>query len=307
MKIVEFFKHFPDEAACKSAFKTNRDREGVTCKKCNGTDHYWLSTRSQYKCKRCDFRTTLNSGTMLQHTKLTYSDWFLAMHLLTCTKKGFSTLELQKQLQTSRYQTVLYLVKKIRKAMGLRDSLYMLTGEVEVDEAMIEVAYPKGNDAGRGRGAHGKAKILVMAATKSEPDSTMRIKKSCSYFKMKVIESFDFVELQSKVTLNVDESATVITDGFASYKGLEAFFHEHIAIVCPPQEASNLLPWVHLVISNVKRKLLDIHHCISEKHLQLYLDEFCYKLNRRYFGLNVFDRILNTCVAIKWNPRCMEV
>ena len=86
MKIVEFFKHFPDEVSCKTAFKANRDSEGVTCKKCNGTEHYWLSTRSQYKCKRCDFRTTLNSGTMLQHTKLTYSDWFLAMHLLTCTK-----------------------------------------------------------------------------------------------------------------------------------------------------------------------------------------------------------------------------
>ncbi|MFM2191277.1 MAG: hypothetical protein RLZZ118_2002, partial [Bacteroidota bacterium] len=31
--------------------------------------------------------------------------------------------------------------------------------------------------------------------------------------------------------------------------------------------------------------------------LQLYLDEFCYKLNRRYFGNKLFDRLALACAV----------
>ena len=51
------------------------------------------------------------------------------------------------------------------------------------------------------------------------------------------------------------------------------------------------LPWVHIAISNAKRTLLGIYHKIKGMYLQLYLDEFCYKLNHRYFGDRLFDRL----------------
>lgn len=50
------------------------------------------------------------------------------------------------------------------------------------------------------------------------------------------------------------------------------------------------LKWVHIAISNAKRKLLGVFHKIKGKYLQLYLNKFCYKLNRRYFTGRVFDR-----------------
>ena len=37
-------------------------------------------------------------------------------------------------------------------------------------------------------------------------------------------------------------------------------------------------------ISNAKRSILDTYHDIKAEFLQLYLNEFCYKFNRRYFG-----------------------
>ncbi len=52
------------------------------------------------------------------------------------------------------------------------------------------------------------------------------------------------------------------------------------------------LKWVHIAISNAKRTLLGIFHKIKGKYLQNYLDEFCYKLNRRYFGNKLFDRLI---------------
>lgn len=50
------------------------------------------------------------------------------------------------------------------------------------------------------------------------------------------------------------------------------------------------LKWAHIAISNLK-KHLQTYHMITKKMKQNYLDEFCYKLNRRYLGQNTFDRL----------------
>ena len=47
----------------------------------------------------------------------------------------------------------------------------------------------------------------------------------------------------------------------------------------------------HIAISNAKRSILDTCHGIKAEFLQLYLNEFCYKFNRRYFGFRLFDRL----------------
>ncbi|WP_201290324.1 transposase, partial [Tenacibaculum maritimum] len=44
--------------------------------------------------------------------------------------------------------------------------------------------------------------------------------------------------------------------------------------------------------SNAKRNLLGNFHKIKRKYLQLYLNEFVYKLNRRYFEEKLFDRLV---------------
>lgn len=39
---------------------------------------------------------------------------------------------------------------------------------------------------------------------------------------------------------------------------------------------------MHIAISKAKSLLLDAHHKLKNKYLQYYLNEFCYKFNRRY-------------------------
>ncbi|WP_185095099.1 transposase, partial [Riemerella columbina] len=57
------------------------------------------------------------------------------------------------------------------------------------------------------------------------------------------------------------------------------------------------LRWVHIFISNAKRNLLGNYHKIKGKYLQLYLNEFVYKLNRRYFGERLFDRVIIAAIT----------
>ena len=48
-----------------------------------------------------------------------------------------------------------------------------------------------------------------------------------------------------------------------------------------------------------KRTLLDIFHDIAPGYLQNYLNEFCWKFNRRYFGEALFDRLVVTAASYK--------
>ena len=59
-----------------------------------------------------------------------------------------------------------------------------------------------------------------------------------------------------------------------------------------PKDIGKVLPWVHIAISNAKSLFTDLYHGVKKEFLQEYLNEFCYKFNRRYFGEDLFDRLL---------------
>jgi len=65
-----------------------------------------------------------------------------------------------------------------------------------------------------------------------------------------------------------------------------------------PKAAGKLLPWVHRVISNAKAVIRGPHRGVSQKHLQAYLSEVCYRFNRRFWEMElfVFDRLVKACV-----------
>jgi hypothetical protein len=65
----------------------------------------------------------------------------------------------------------------------------------------------------------------------------------------------------------------------------------HVREVSGTQEGNFNLKWVQITINNLK-KHLQTYHMISERMMQNYLDEFCHKLNRRYFGQKLFDRLI---------------
>jgi hypothetical protein len=117
-----------------------RIKQGLTCKKCGGTSHFWLASKWQFGCKDCHFRTTLRSGTVMEQSNLSFMVWYLAILFMTATKKGISACELQRQLGYKRYMTVWSLMHRIRTLMGKRDDLYSLTGVIEFDEGFFEIA-----------------------------------------------------------------------------------------------------------------------------------------------------------------------
>jgi hypothetical protein len=62
------------------------------------------------------------------------------------------------------------------------------------------------------------------------------------------------------------------------------------------KSSKSFLPIVHLVFSNLKTWLTGVHHGVSAKHLQAYLNEFTFRFNRRFYPLNAFRSLLGIAV-----------
>lgn len=93
---------------------------------------------------------------------------------------------------------------------------------------------------------------------------------------------------------SIDEKSIVFSDQSNSYLNIDGYVEAHVAYKSDKNTTAKELKWVHVTISNAKRTLLGIYHKIKGKFLQLYLDEFCYKLNRRYFGNRVDTPLFRT-------------
>ncbi len=299
MKIYEFTKHFPDENSCKMHFKSVREREGIKCKKCPSTEHYWLQSKWQWQCKSCRFRTTLRSGTIMESAKLPFYKWYLCMAFMSATKKGISALEMQRQLGHKRYRTVWVMMQKIRSGMGNSDDKYTLDGGIELDEGYFEIATPADTKLKRGRGSQSKTNVAVMA--ESTPLENIETGEKSSHFrfaKMKVLNSHEANEINQVAIENIVEDALLITYKSTSYEDFSSLFDTHVSFKSDKQTTKTTLKWVHVTISNAKRNLLGVYHMINSRYLQNYLNEFCYRLNRRYFGQRLFDRIVVAIVEV---------
>ncbi len=304
MNLLNFVLQYPDEASCRKKFKEYRDSIGVVCPHCGSKEHYWKKDKEQYECKKCRKRQTLRSNTVMHGSQLPFRYWFIAIHLLTSTKKSFSAAELQRQLGHKRYEPIWAMLHKLREAMGKRDEKYSLSGVIELDEGFFSTETPdedKDKPLKRGRGSQKKSKVLVMA--ESQPSAEKKTKKGkprqVGHIKMMVINDLKSETITSLVKDNVLQQSTIDSDNSTSYVNLKDVVKEHHPQVIPKKEIGKILPWVHIAISNAKRMLLDIYHDIKPEYIQNYLNEFCYKFNRRYFGENLFDRLMITSVSYK--------
>jgi hypothetical protein len=231
----------------------------------------------------------------MQNSNLSFLIWYRAMFLMSATKKGFSAKEMQRQLGLKRYEPVWAMVHKLRKAMGNRDARYTLEGMVEMDEGYFTVESSQVEQARgvRGRGAAGKRNVAVMAESTPLEDGKKGGKSNqVRYFKARVLKTHRSGEINETVREAIDENTVVFTDKSTSYVDIADYVDMHVTVKSSKESTEQTLKWVHIFISNAKRNLLGNYHKVKGKYLQLYLDEFVYKLNRRYFEDRLFERVV---------------
>lgn len=189
MKVFEFNKYSPNEAACRMAFKKMRDREGVPYQHYGSHNVVWLESKQQY-----------------QH----------------------------------------------------------------------------------------RPKVMVIAeSTPAEQESKYGQKpKVAGHIKMVVVPDKKAKTIDAVAGKVMEQDSSLTIEECHSYIHFKDMFTEHRSKVIATKNIGKVIPWVHISIGNVKTLFVDMYHDVKPEFLQEYLNEFCYKFNRRYFGGDLFEQLV---------------
>ena len=264
---LEFAERFRTEEACRQYLFAMRWPEGFRCPRC-GHAEAWETKRNQYRCSKCDFQVSVTAGTIFHDSRKPLRLWFQAMWYATNQKQGVSALGLQSALGLGSYRTAWIWLHKMRRAM-VRPGRDRLSGTVEVDETYIGGPRP----GKRGRGAAGKALVVVVAQQKGKRVGRIRLRR---------VQDASAKSLTPTVEDAVQPGSTVRTDDWDGYRELPSRGYTREIVRTSSDVGENLLPLAHRVASLLKRWLLGTHQgAVHPSHLDYYLDEFTFRFNRR--------------------------
>lgn len=284
MSLIKFQRKFATEKACQRHLFHLRWPDGYQCPRCGHNKASFHHTRHLYQCKSCKYQVSFTAGTIFHKTRTPLKKWFWMIFLMGRQKSGISMLSLQRMLEIKTYKTVWTMGHKIRKAMAKRDVYYKLAGLIEIDDTYFGSPKP----GKRGRGAEGKAKVVVAVETKGDKPG---------FATMQQIENLSGDCIYQALNDRLDKDVVSRTDGWRAYGAMSSGRRKHRPVVVGSGEnAIKLLPWVHTLIANVKGNIRGVYHGVSPKHLSRYLSEFCYRFNRRFWESQIFDRILTACL-----------
>jgi transposase-like protein len=267
--LMSFTQRFASDQACAAYLMAWRWPAGFVCPACGGNKG-WPTARGTIFCAACRRQTSLTAGTILHNTRVPLRGWLLAMWLVCTQKTGLSAAGLQRELGLGSYRSAWLLLQKLRQAM-VRLGREALREQVEVDET-----YLGASEAGvQGRQLVGKA--LVVIAVELEGAKVGRVR-------LRHVPDGSGSSLVGFVADCVEPGTRVHTDGWQGYAGLpKAGYPHRVTPTRGDRElAGDVFPHVHLVASLLKRWLGATHQGhVSPKHLQVYLDEFAFRFNRR--------------------------
>lgn len=269
---MEFTDYFCDEETCVKHFTESRFRNGEYCPHCHHDKIYLCANGKRYHCAKCKQDFTIRTKTVFGDSKLPLRKWYMAVYLLATTSKGISSVQLAKHVGVTQ-KTGWFMDHRIRKAM--KQNKGQLFGKIEADETFIgglsKNMHAKQRKAAiRGTGGKGKTPVFGMKTRTGE-------------VRAKVVASVGIVDLHREIKSNVAQGATLYTDRWVGYRGLKAEF-KHATVDHMAKEYVNgdcHTNGIESFWALFKRGYHGVYHHMSRKHLQRYVNEFTFRLNRR--------------------------
>lgn len=246
---------------------------GAVCPFCGCATAYKITPKENsstrkgvWKCKDCRKQFTVTVGTIFHKTKIPLKKWLLAIFLMCSSKKGISSHQLHRTLGITQ-KSAWFMCQRIRYAITQAPLQELMKGKVEVDETYIG-GKSKGK---RGHGAEGKVPVVALV----ERGGELRAKK------LKRLTSYN---LKKMIREHVAKTATIYTDEFRSYGGLNRDYASHQTFQHGRGEYVRGEVYTNTLegcFALMKRWITGAFHHVSEKHLDRYIDEFVFRWNSR--------------------------
>ena len=295
LSIADFMARYGTQEKCHAALVASRWPTGFVCPHCANTRHCTFERKGlQYwQCSACREQTTVTCGTILQATKLPLTHWFLAMHLLTQAKNNVSALELKRHLGV-RYKCAWLMKHKLLQVMCEREESRQLDGRVEIDDAYLGGALPRGK---RGRGSQNKVPFIAAVQTTDAGHPMLVCLKKLEF-------TTEALTQWAKKTLCA--SAQVVSDGLACFTAVTAVGASHERTITGGGVASVKLEQfraVNTLLGNLKTSFSGTYHAFDfAKYGQRYLAEVQYRFNRRFDLSVILVRLLRAASLTAAHP-----
>ena len=279
--IDDFNRQFPNDDACLEHLKEQRFPRGIAfCEQCKQEQkHHRIHGRPVYACDVCLNQISPMAGTIFEHSSTSLRLWYYAMYLMASTRCGISAKQIQRETGVT-YKTAWRMFKQIRSLLGSDDKLEG-PATVEVDEMYVGGRTKRLN-------ATIKPKTPVLGAVERKGGRV--IARVASDTKKPTLHGF--------IKEYVLPGSVLFTDDYPAYDGIEGPKYRHYRVrhsgrvYVTGSRGQIHTQTIEGFWSLVKRGIGGVYHSVSTKYLQTYLDEYCFRYNRRDQGNLIFTSML---------------
>ena len=276
--LEEFEARFQTEEDCMDYLYQVKWPQGFRCPRC-GHDHaYRITSRDRplFECKDCHYQASLTVNTVMEGSRTDLRKWFKAFFLISSPTCGVNGIQLMKKIDVT-YKTAYAILQKIRHAMSEEDAANPLSGSVYVNQASYNHF-------------RGRKCILFKNQNPLFIGASMKDEQEPEYVKLKLVAE-EYVK-------STWYSAYILR------RGQEDFSENHIEPYSTKVEfakpfqfgrqkelfrlTKELACWIHTTFRSLGRR-----------HIQAYLNEFCYRVNKQLQNKPIFESLVQLCATSK--------
>jgi transposase-like protein len=279
---LAFVNKFDSEETCMQCIADKKWENGFECCRCGNKKYVAVAHRLSRECTKCKYVESATANTLFHKVKFGLRKAFMITFEMSCTTKNLSSTQMAKRYGV-RQTTAWLFMQKVKTAMK-SSGQHPMEGDVQVDEFVIG-----GREDGKQGRSYDSKKSKVVLAVELTPKNL--VKRAYA----KVIEDYCAASILPLFEEHISKEAKVTTDKWAAYTKIGKVYNI-------TQIKSNSITFrpINTIVHQIKSWIRTIQSHVDKGHLQKYLDEYCYRLNRSIHKQTIFHNLF--CRMVKHKP-----